>query len=106
MECISIIKTYGNTKKVWWKCKNNHEWQSSPNNRMRGSGCPVCKNKKQVSIPEKTIVYYLSQFFIVEEQKKFIWLGRKEIDIFLPELNLAIEYDGEDHYKIFIRSIN
>lgn len=30
-------------KKVWWKCKNNHEWRASIYNRVRkGTGCPFC----------------------------------------------------------------
>jgi very-short-patch-repair endonuclease len=28
--------------KVWFKCINNHEWQTSPNTRSRGCGCPKC----------------------------------------------------------------
>lgn len=32
-------------KKVWWKCKNGHEWQGSIANRSKGSGCPICGNK-------------------------------------------------------------
>lgn len=29
--------------KVWWKCKENHEWYVSPNNRVSYStGCPNC----------------------------------------------------------------
>ena len=30
--------------KVWWKCKNNHEWRASIISRTNlGSGCPDCK---------------------------------------------------------------
>ena len=32
--------------KVWWKCKNGHEWQASVSNRNKGRNCPVCRNKK------------------------------------------------------------
>jgi very-short-patch-repair endonuclease len=28
--------------KVWFKCTNNHEWQSTPQRRSRGDGCPEC----------------------------------------------------------------
>ena len=38
--------TYGSKQIVWWKCKNEHEWQTSVNNRRRGEGCPYCSNKK------------------------------------------------------------
>ena len=34
----------GSGKKVWWKCKNGHEWESTPNDRSRGTGCPICKS--------------------------------------------------------------
>jgi hypothetical protein len=39
------------SKKVWWKCKNDHEWQAKINNRMghnnkKGMGCPYCCGKK------------------------------------------------------------
>ena len=39
--------SFGSTKKVWWKCLNNHSWLISPNNRTsQKSGCPYCSNKK------------------------------------------------------------
>lgn len=34
---------------VWWKCKNGHHWKTSPNARLRSTGCPYCKGK----IPKK-----------------------------------------------------
>ena len=36
----------GSTKKVWWKCKNNHEWQTTVASRNSGCGCRVCSNRK------------------------------------------------------------
>lgn len=29
-------------KKIWWKCPEGHEWQTTPEHRLRGRGCPVC----------------------------------------------------------------
>ena len=37
--------THGSIKKIWWKCKYGHEWEASPNNRTRGTGCPYCNNR-------------------------------------------------------------
>lgn len=27
------------------------------------------------------------------------WLGRQRLDVYLPELNLALEYQGEQHFQ-------
>ena len=34
-------------KKVWWKCKNGHEWQAMIGNRHRGNSCPQCAKEKR-----------------------------------------------------------
>jgi DNA-directed RNA polymerase subunit RPC12/RpoP len=33
-------------KKVWWICKNGHEWETLVKVRNNGSGCPHCKKKR------------------------------------------------------------
>ena len=37
--------TRGSNVKVWWRCRAGHSWETSPNHRNSGSGCPVCANK-------------------------------------------------------------
>ena len=32
-------------KKVWWLCKNGHEWKAVISNRAQGIGCPACSGK-------------------------------------------------------------
>ena len=32
--------------KLWWKCKEGHEWQATIANRNYGTGCPICSNKR------------------------------------------------------------
>ena len=34
----------GSGQKVWWQCKNGHEWEAMIANRNNGRGCPYCKN--------------------------------------------------------------
>lgn len=37
-------------QKVWWKCSVcGHEWQTSPDSRYCGSGCPVCAKKRRLT---------------------------------------------------------
>ncbi len=35
----------GSGKRVWWQCRNNHEWQAVISQRSRGRGCPICSGK-------------------------------------------------------------
>ncbi len=37
----SDVVPYSN-KKVWWKCKEGHEWQTTISSRNQGSKCPYC----------------------------------------------------------------
>jgi hypothetical protein len=39
-------------KKVWWKCKNNHEWEAVIKNRNNGNGCPYCFGNKKLTLSE------------------------------------------------------
>ncbi|MBQ3527539.1 MAG: zinc-ribbon domain-containing protein [Clostridia bacterium] len=36
----------GSGKKVWWKCKNGHEWQAKVVTRKTGNGCPQCSKER------------------------------------------------------------
>lgn len=33
--------------KVWWKCKEGHEWQALISNRSNGTGCPECARERR-----------------------------------------------------------
>lgn len=37
--------SYGSGLKVWWSCKEGHEWKASINDRNRGNGCPYCSGQ-------------------------------------------------------------
>lgn len=39
---------YRSSKRVWWICQLGHEWETSAENRVRGTGCPVCAGKVPV----------------------------------------------------------
>ena len=32
--------------KVWWRCKNGHEWMAVIASRNNGVGCPFCSGKR------------------------------------------------------------
>ncbi|MDO4996576.1 MAG: zinc-ribbon domain-containing protein [Bacilli bacterium] len=37
------------SKKIWWKCKNGHEWKAVVSSRSKGHGCPYCSNLKALA---------------------------------------------------------
>lgn len=153
---------YGSDKKVWWKCRNGHEWQARIDSRTgkNRSMCPFCYGKKEESLaithpnvakywhpnkngdltpdqvtsgsnqvvwwiakdgtefqakivdrigyrktkPDKTskisynetaIYMYVKKFYPDAIQSyKFKDSNYLELDIFVPSLNIGIEYDG------------
>lgn len=89
-------------KRVWWKCNLcHHAWETSVSSRTSQlSGCPRCLSSKQTSYPEQAIYYYVQKLYpdaLNKYRAKF--LERMELDIFIPSINYAIEYDGEAWHK-------
>jgi hypothetical protein len=98
-KCLS--EEYVNSKtKMKWKCKEGHQWEATPDSVLSGgSWCPECKNKTQ-GVLREIVENIFPNKKISNNFRGFDWLkdkGRMEIDIWLPELKLAIEYDGEQH---------
>ena len=38
----------GSNRKVWWQCKEGHEWQATVNERTQGRGCPYCAGQRVI----------------------------------------------------------
>ncbi len=36
-------------RKYWWQGECGHQWQASPANRMKGTGCPYCSGKLPIA---------------------------------------------------------
>ncbi|HHX70106.1 MAG TPA: zinc-ribbon domain-containing protein [Gallicola sp.] len=90
-------------KHVWWKCKEcEYEWSASiyARNSLQ-SGCPNCN----LSNGEKKIRQYLDfrgvKYIIQKEFDGLVGLGGGLLsyDFYLPDYNLLIEYQGEQHEK-------
>jgi rubrerythrin len=87
------FKPYSN-KRVHWICKNGHEWEAIISNRTKqNNNCPICF--KNESWCENFIFQTLSQKFKIIKLEKT--KENPEIDIYLPDLKIGIEYDGFYH---------
>ena len=92
--------SYGSNQKVWWICTHGHEWESTISSRTQGTGCPKCNAGMRTSLPEKTIVYYLKQYgFEIKENARVLKNTIRDVDIYLPDKKIAVEYDGEHWHK-------
>lgn len=89
-DCI----THSN-KTVWWKCQYGHEWKAKISDRAAGNGCPKCSSNG-TSLPEQGIAFYLEQVCRVQQRIK---IAGQEIDIYLPDYKIGIEYDGRFYHK-------
>ena len=102
---IEILGEYKSAvTKIKCKCKiDGYEWYATPNSLLRSYGCPKCSESKG----EKRVAKYLDNKNIeYERQYKFNDCRSKDrlpVDFYIPNLNMAIEYDGEDHYMIILR---
>ena len=93
----------GTNKKVWWKCDkgDDHEWITSASGRSGKRGCPFCTLTPQ-SKQELIITFELMKLFKNIDPKGLkTRLGGKlrAIDIFIPKLNLCVEFDGSYWHK-------
>lgn len=96
-----LVEHYkGMHNKVKVRClRCNFIWEITPNNLSLGKGCPHCN--KKISKGEQKIKFWLDQNNVKYEFQKKIKINGHNltIDFYLPELDLYIEYNGEQHYK-------
>lgn len=85
-------------KKVYWQCSFNpmHKWAAYISNRTgKSQGCPDCNKQGKTSFPEQTIYYYMKKLFPQCSNRTVI--DHFEVDVFIPEIQLGIEYNGVYH---------
>ena len=79
---------------VWWKPHYGQPFQATVTERMR--------SPQGTSFEEQAIYYYVKQLFkdtINRGKYTFDDSGEIEIDIYIPSLHFAIEYDGAFWHK-------
>ena len=94
--------SFGSNKKVWWKCSicQNVFLMSISNRTHRASKCPICYKEQRTSFSEQTIYFYLKLVYenVTNSSRNLLTHGL-ELDIYIPEIKTAIEYDGVKWHK-------
>lgn len=78
-------------------CKEHGEFNANWHKLKDGHGCPICGN---LNLSELRLKKLLEKHFDnVVYQKKFEWLGKMSLDFYLPNYDIAIEYQGRQHFS-------
>ena len=83
-------------KKISIICKIHGDFPQTPSEHLLGSGCPRCYNKR-----EGRLAIILNEIGVVHRNYR---IKNRYFDFYLPEYNLIIERDGEQHYYKFIKN--
>ena len=98
---ITIIGNYKNSKtKIKCRCNNcGHIWMPYANGLLVGRGCPRCKKsegeKAILSYLDSNNIFYLQQYIFIDCRD----INPLPFDFYLPNNNLLIEFDGEQHFR-------
>ena len=97
---VEYINTH---KKVKIICKKHGVFEQTPKAHLVGQGCPICKHEYTKS--ETKLYDFVKKYYSdAVRHKKPLFLktyknGWQELDIFIPSLNVAIEYQGKQHFE-------
>lgn len=91
----SLVKYVNADSKVWIVCPIHGPFEQKATSHREGYGCKACGNIK--SRCEISLIKFIrSHGYTVLEEQKPKWLNKKHLDIVIPELKLAIEYNGHN----------
>lgn len=97
----SRTKYVNNATKVTITCPLHGEFEQRADAHLHGQGCPKCKSSKGEKEIENFLlskgINFLQQWEIpidISINKT----GKAYLDFYLPDYNLAIEYNGKQHY--------
>lgn len=87
----SLVDYSGNNIPVKIKCSLHGIFEQKPDKHLIGHGCPKCGQIEPKC--ENEIADFISNYFNVERRNRII-IAPKELDIYIREKNIAVEYNG------------
>ena len=91
----SKVEYINSQTKVCIICPVHGEFWQKPNAHLGGKGCKLCREshlerEMRLALLENKIDFNVGHHFK--------WLGRQHVDFYLPDYNIAIECQGEQHF--------
>lgn len=100
----SSVKYKGMFTCVEVTCKKHGGFLQTPDGHLAGKGCPRCA--KQLSKAEDEIAALLNPHTKVVQRSRKVLGGGKEVDIYLPDRGVAVEYNGLYWHSSRTRGVN
>lgn len=95
------VNYFNNKTKVLITCPKHGDFLCTPQNHLKGRGCPICKSESYVY--ENRLYMFLTSFINEEDiirQFKTDWLSKnKSLDFYIPKYSLGIEHQGAQHFE-------
>ena len=80
-------------------CPIHGDFEQNAHSHLNGRGCPKCNEsqmeKNTAKFLEENNIDYISQ----ARKKDLVWLERQSLDFYIPKYHIAIECQGEQHFK-------
>jgi len=96
----SDIQYINNKLHIEIRCPKHGIFKQRPDNHIYGNGCPICNaSKGELKIRD----FLIANLVCFEQQKVFSGCRDTNplpFDMYLPDYNIAIEYDGIQHFKV------
>ena len=97
----SLVEYIKGNLKVNIICSRHGVFEQTPQNHLKGQGCPTCNESYGEKIIKKLLednnIKFIPQYKFKDCKNVF----PLPFDFYLPEYNICIEYDGEQHFKRF-----
>ena len=86
----------GANEKVKICCKKHGFFWQTAHNHLKGAGCPSCNESKLESEIDKLLDEHSINHIRWYGNK---WMGAQTLDFYMPEINVAIECQGGQHFE-------
>lgn len=96
----SKVHYINNKTKVCITCPEHGEfWQTPFDHIYRKAGCKICKKSLLEHKFEEFLIKNKIKYVYQCDRNMFKWLEKQSLDFYLPDYNIAVECQGEQHYK-------
>ena len=80
-------------------CPIHGDFEQNAHSHLNGRGCPKCNESQMEKNTAKFLDENNIEYIRQTRKKDLVWLGRQSLDFYLPKYNIAIECQGEQHFK-------